>query len=151
MRVAKKHVRRLGAAEATQSPSNDESRQLRAAIVALREELDRQRVGEETRIQHAMSAAHQEIDGLRRTVQALRDELDAARIGEETRVQQASSASHQEINALRQAIQTLRDELDLTVQRSREERDLLERDWRMQLSEARATIVELRAQLERRG
>src|ERR1051325_136552 len=151
MTVARKHARRSGAESVTPIPSNDETRQLKAAIVALREELDRARVGEETRIQHAMSAAHQEIEGLRRTVQALRDELDAARVGEETRVQQASSAYHQEIDGLRRAIQTLRDELALTVQRAREERDRLDRDWRGQLTEARATIVELRAQLERRG
>jgi len=152
MRVARKHARRVGAEETRQAPSNDgEVRQLRASVVALREELDRARVGEETRVQHALSAAQQEIEGLRRTVQALRDELDRARIGEETRAQQGASAAHQEMDALRRTTQTVRDELDATVQRGREERDRLERDWRGQLTEAQATILELRAQLERRS
>jgi len=150
MKAARKPARRVGAEETRQAPSNGEAPQLRAAIVALREELDRARVGEETRVQHALSTAQQEIDGLRRTIHALRDELDRTRIGEETRVQQASSAAHQELDTLRRAVQTVRDELDLTVHRAREERDRLERDWRGQLTEAQATIAELRAQLERR-
>jgi chromosome segregation ATPase len=152
MRVARTHARRVGAEQPEQAPSSDgELRQLRASVAAMREELDRQRVGEDTRVQHALSGAQQEIDGLRRGIQALRHELDAARINAETRLQQGASASIQEIEGLRRGIQTVRDELDLALQRGREERDRLERDWRGQLEEARATIVELRAQLERRA
>ncbi|MBM3221442.1 MAG: hypothetical protein FJZ38_22690 [Candidatus Rokubacteria bacterium] len=150
MSLVRKRARRVGAETMNKSRADDELRQLRATVVALREELDRTRVGEDTRVQHALSSAHQEIEGLRRTVQALRDELDRARIDEETRIQQASSASHQEIDGLRRTIQTLRDEMDLAAQRTREERDRLERDWRGRLTEAQSTIVELRATLERR-
>lgn len=149
MSLARKRARRVGAEDASHARVGDEPRQLRATIVALREELDRARVDEETRVQHALSTAHQENDGLRRTVQALRDELDRTRIGEETRVQQAASAAHQEIEGLRRTIQTLRDEMDLAAQRTREERDRIERDWRGRLTEAQSTIVELRAELER--
>jgi hypothetical protein len=149
MSPGRKRARRVGAGEVSTSRVDDELRQLRATVVALREELDRARVSEETRVQHAMSAAHQEIAGLRQTVQALRDELDRARISEETKVQHATSASHQEIDALRRTMQALRDELDLTVLRAREERDKVENDWRSRLAEAQGTIVTLRAQLER--
>lgn len=140
MSLARKRSRRVGAETTKEGQVDDELRQLRATVVALREELDRARVGEETRIQHRLSSAHQEIEGLRQTVQALRDELDRARIGEETRVQQASSAAHQEIDGLRRTIQTLRDEMDLAAQRTREERDRLERDWRGRLTESHSKI-----------
>lgn len=62
-----------------------ELRELQATLAALRDELDRARIGEETRIQTAATAAYEEITILRSTIQALRDEMDRARLaaGEE--------------------------------------------------------------------
>jgi uncharacterized protein YukE len=56
----------------------DELRQLRATVAALRDELDRARIGEDVRMQQAVNTAHEEMQALRRTIQALRDELDAS-------------------------------------------------------------------------
>jgi len=58
--------------------ASDELRELRATVIALRDELDRLRIGEDARRQQAVSAAHEEIQALRRTVQALRDQLDVS-------------------------------------------------------------------------
>jgi chromosome segregation ATPase len=57
-----------------------ELRELQATVAALRDELERARIDEETRIQTAMTAAHEEITILRDTIQTLRDEMDRARL-----------------------------------------------------------------------
>ena len=62
-----------------------ELRELQATVAALRDELERARIDEETRIQKAMSTTHEETTILRSTLQALRDEMDRVRLaaGEE--------------------------------------------------------------------
>ena len=77
MSPERKHARR--------DRDTDELRQLRATVVALRDELDRTRIGEDARMQQAVNAAHEEVQALRGTIQALRDELDASvqRAGDE--------------------------------------------------------------------
>jgi small-conductance mechanosensitive channel len=72
-----KRRRRARPADERATRTNDELRQLRATVVALRDELDRARIADDVRLRDAANAAHDESQALRQTIQALRDELDA--------------------------------------------------------------------------
>ena len=88
-------------------PGRDGTRQVRelqATIVALREELERARIGEETRIQTAATAAHDEITMLKGAVQVLRDELDRARVATQ---EQADAVDHEWRRQLAEAQSTV--------------------------------------------
>lgn len=70
--------RRVDHADGQDGRASDELRQLRATVVALRDELERARIASEARLQKAVNAAHEETQALRQMIQALRDELDTS-------------------------------------------------------------------------
>ena len=85
---------------------------LQSEVSALRDELEKGRIGEEDRIQQAAAKASDENKQLKATITALRDELEKGRIGEEDRIQQAAAKASDENKQLKATITALRDELE---------------------------------------
>ena len=56
--------------------ANDEIAQLKGTVNALRDELERTRIGERERLQKALAAAGDEIRQLKETINSLRDQLE---------------------------------------------------------------------------
>ena len=112
MSPAARQPRRVRQGDGADGRSADELRQLRATVVALRDELDRSRIAEEARMQAALNAAHDEVRALRETIQVLRDELDATvSRAREARDRQEAEWRTQLVEA-RSTIEALRTQLE---------------------------------------
>lgn len=124
--------------------SEDQERQLRRTIDALRDELERLKIADQEKLERALASANDESRQLGQTVQALRDEMDRLRIAEQERLDRAVLAAGDENRQLREAVSALRDELD-RLRIAQDERDSLHA---RRLAEAQATIIALRTELE---
>ena len=89
-----------------------ENRHLKDMVGALRDEIEKMRIGEQERLQQSLAAASDEIGQLKKTINALRDEMEKMRIGEHERLQQSLTAASDEIGQLKKMIAALRDELE---------------------------------------
>lgn len=124
--------------------AEDEDRQLRQTIEAVRDELERLKIAEAERLDRAMATAGDENRQLHQTIQALRDELERLRIAEAERLDRAMATANDENRQLHLTVQALRDELD-RLRITQDERDA---QHARRLAEAQATIVALRNELE---
>jgi hypothetical protein len=89
-----------------------ENRHLREMIVALRDEMEKMRIGEQERLQKALAAANDEAGQLKNTVMALRDELDRRQIESEERGRAVEQATRDEVRQLHEMIRSLREKLE---------------------------------------
>jgi hypothetical protein len=89
-----------------------ENRHLQEMIGALRDEMEKMRIGEQERLQHALAAANEETGQLRNMIVALRDELDRRKIEAEEKCRAVEQAARDEAKQLHEMIRTLRDQLE---------------------------------------
>jgi HAMP domain-containing protein len=89
-----------------------ENRHLREMIGALRDEMERMRIGEQERLQKTLAPANDEIGQLKAMVVALRDELDRRKIEADERCRALEQAARDEAKQLHEMIRALRDELE---------------------------------------
>jgi predicted nucleic acid-binding Zn-ribbon protein len=89
-----------------------ENRHLQEMIGALRDEMEKMRIGEQERLQKALSSANDEIGQLRNMIFALRDELDRRKIEAEEKYRAIEQAARDEAKQLHEMIRTLRDQLE---------------------------------------
>jgi len=89
-----------------------ESRHLKEMVGALREELEKMRIGEQERIQQALAAAGDEIGHLRGMIVALREELERRQIAHEEKYQAIEQAARDEAKQLHEMIRALRGRLE---------------------------------------
>ena len=79
-------------------------RDLKRAVLALRQELENAHAEADARLRKSAVAAKAEAAQLESTVVALREELERARAERETAVQQAASANYNDIQQLKATI-----------------------------------------------
>ncbi len=89
-----------------------ETQQLKAAIVALREELERARFEEREHIQQAVAAASDEMRQLRASVVKLREELELQEAQRQNEVRDLDLHHEREKAELRHTILKLREALE---------------------------------------
>jgi chromosome segregation ATPase len=89
-----------------------ENRHLKEMVGALRDEMEKMRIGEQERLQKALAAANDEIGQLRNMIVALRDELDRRKIESEEKCRAIGQAARDEAKQLHEMIRTLRDQLE---------------------------------------
>lgn len=89
-----------------------ENRHLQEMIGALRGEMEKMRIGEQERLQKALSSANDEIGQLKNMIVALRDELDRRKIEAEEKCRAIEQAARDEAKQLHEIIRTLRDQLE---------------------------------------
>lgn len=89
-----------------------ENRHLKGMIVALRDEMEKLRIGEQEHLQSAVSAANTEIGQLKEMAGALRDELDRRQIEYEDKCREIERVAHDEVKQLHETIRTMRDRLE---------------------------------------
>jgi hypothetical protein len=89
-----------------------ENRQLKEMIGALRDELEKVRIGEQERLQKALAPANDEIGQLKAMIVELRDELDRRKIEGEQKCRAMEQAARDEAKQLHEMIRTLRDRLE---------------------------------------
>ena len=89
-----------------------ENRHLKEMVSALREEMERMRIGEQERIQSSLAAAGEEIGQLKGMIGALRDELERRGIESEERRQADEQAAREETKQLQKMIAALREKLE---------------------------------------
>jgi CHAT domain-containing protein len=98
-----------------------EIRQLKEAIVSLREELEKARFEEREHIQEAKAAANDEVRQLRASVVELRDKLDIREIEHAEKLREIELRCDHERAELHHTISMLRDKLEEVTQRMRTE------------------------------
>ena len=89
-----------------------ENRHLKDTIVALRDELEKQNIETEDRIQKAVAEANDQILQLKETITALRDEMEHNKIIYEDKMQEQKRAYRDEKKQLEQMISALRDKIE---------------------------------------
>ena len=77
-------------------------------IGALREEMEKMRIGEQERLQQALAATGDEIGQLKEKVLALRKELERRKNEHEEKCQTIEHAAHEEARQLQEMIQAIR-------------------------------------------
>jgi len=88
-----------------------ENRHLKEMVGALRDELEKMRIGEKERLQHALAEAGDEIGQLKKMVGALRDELERRKIAYEEQCQAIGQNARDEAKQLQETIRALRGRL----------------------------------------
>jgi len=86
-----------------------EYRHLKEMVGALRDEMEKMRIGEQERLQKALAAANDEIGQLKNIIFALRDELERRKIESEERCHAIEHAARDEAKQLQEMIRTLRE------------------------------------------
>lgn len=89
-----------------------ENRHLKEMVGALRDEMEKMRIGEQERLQHALAAANDEIGQLKKMIAALRDELERRNIEYEEKCQAIEQAARDEVKQLHDMIRAMRDEME---------------------------------------
>jgi chromosome segregation ATPase len=89
-----------------------ENRYLKETVAALRDEMERNRIGERERLQQALAASHEEIGQLKGAIQALRDELERRKIEYEENGHAREQAAREEAKQLQEMIRAMRDRLE---------------------------------------
>jgi hypothetical protein len=89
-----------------------ENRHLREMTAALRDEMERMRIGEQERLQKALASAADEIDQLKGMIVALREELESRKIDGNEQCRVVEQAAREEISQLQEMIRTMRDRLE---------------------------------------
>jgi len=89
-----------------------ENRHLREMVTALRDELDRMRIGEQERLQQALAAARDECGQLRGTVAALREQLERLKAEDDERLHTVEQAGRDEAKQLQEMIRVMREKLE---------------------------------------
>jgi hypothetical protein len=89
-----------------------ENRHLKEMIAALRDEMEKMRIGEQERLQQSLVAAHEEIGQLRNMSSALRDALERQAIESEEKCHAIEQAARDEAKQLHEMIRTLRGRLE---------------------------------------
>ncbi len=89
-----------------------ENRHLKEMVGALREEMEKMRIGEQERLQHALAAANDEVGQLKNMTFALRDELERRRIEYEEGRHAIEQVARDEAKQLQGTIRTLREKLE---------------------------------------
>ncbi|HLA28991.1 MAG TPA: hypothetical protein VJZ49_13980 [Syntrophales bacterium] len=89
-----------------------ENRHLKEMIGALRDEMEKMRLGEQGRLQQSLTAASDEIGQLKKTITALRDELERRNIEYEGQCRAIEQAARDEVKQLRNMIGVMRDALE---------------------------------------
>ena len=86
-----------------------ENRHLKEMVGALRDEMEKMRIGEQERLQKALAAANDEIGQLKNIIFALRDELERRKIESEERCHAIEHAARDEAKQLQEMIRALRE------------------------------------------
>lgn len=89
-----------------------ENRHLREMIGALRDEMEKMRIGEQERLQKSLAPANDEISQLKAMIVALRDELDRRKIQADERCRAVEQAARDEARQLQEMIRELRERLE---------------------------------------
>lgn len=89
-----------------------ENRHLQEMVVALRDEMEKMRIGEQERLQKAMVSANDEIGQLKGMISALRDELERLKIEYDGKCRDIELTARDETNQLHEMIRTMRDRLE---------------------------------------
>jgi hypothetical protein len=89
-----------------------ENRHLKEMIGALRDEMEKMRIGEQESFQRALAPASDEIGQLKAMIVALRDELDRRKIEGEQKCRAVEQAARDEAKQLHEMIRALRDRLE---------------------------------------
>jgi HAMP domain-containing protein len=89
-----------------------ESRHLKEMIAALRDEMEKMRIGEQERLQQAIVSANDEIGQLKGMTNALRAELERRKIEYEEKCQDIEQIARDEANQLHEMIRIMRDRLE---------------------------------------
>jgi hypothetical protein len=89
-----------------------ENRHLKGMVGALREQMEKMRIDEQERLQHALAAANEENGQLKNMIFTLRDELERRKIESEERCQAIEHAARDEAKQLQEMIRTLREKLE---------------------------------------
>jgi HAMP domain-containing protein len=87
------------------------NRHLKEMVGALRDELEKMRIGEKERLQHALAEAGDEIGQLKKMVGALRDELERRKIAHEEQCRAIRQNARDEAKQLQETIRALRERL----------------------------------------
>ncbi|MBU2261464.1 MAG: hypothetical protein KKF02_06020 [Proteobacteria bacterium] len=88
-----------------------ENRHLKEMVGAMREELEKMRIGEQERLQQALAAAGDEIGHLKGMIVALREALERRQIAHEEKCQAIEQAARDEAKQLQEMIRALREKL----------------------------------------
>jgi chromosome segregation ATPase len=94
-----------------------ENRHFKEMIAALREEMEKMRIGEQERLQQALAAAREEIGQLKEMTFALREELERRRIEYEEKRRAIEQAGRDEARQLQEMIRTMREKLEIHEKR----------------------------------
>lgn len=94
------------------SVAQAENAQLKATIIALREELEQMRIDKEFGVQQAVAANSDEVAQLRATIASLREGLEARDAEHLQKVQDIERAARDEARQLQETIRLLRDQLE---------------------------------------
>ena len=89
-----------------------ENRHLKEMVGALRDEMEKMRIGEQERLQQSLTAANDEIGQLKKTITALRDELDRRNIEYEGQCRAIEQAAREEVKQLHDMIGVMRESLE---------------------------------------
>ncbi len=89
-----------------------EIRELEAAVVAMREALERAQLEAQERLQAAVAQASAEADQLRAAITTMREELEAQHARHLEAMQEQRQLAADEIRQLQATIQALREELE---------------------------------------
>ncbi len=89
-----------------------ENRHLKEMVGALRDEMEKMRIGEQERLQKALAVANDEIGHLRNMIVALREELDRRKIESEEKCRDMEQAARDEAKQQQEMIRTLRERLE---------------------------------------
>jgi ribosome recycling factor len=96
----------------TGSARDLELRALEAAVVAMREALERTELGAKDRVQAALAQAAAEAEQLKTVITNLRDELEVQHARHLEALQQQKQLAADEVRQLQATIQAMRDELE---------------------------------------
>ena len=103
----------LASSEEDRTTENDRDRQIRdleAAVLAMREALERAQAEADDRLQAAVAQASAEAEQLKAMITTLRQELEAQQQRHEEVLQQQKQRTADEVRQLQATIQTMRDE-----------------------------------------
>ena len=89
-----------------------ENRHLKDTVGALRDEMEKMRIGEHERLQQSLTAASDEIGQLKKMIAALRDELERRNIEYEGQCRAIEQAAREEVKQLHDMIGVMRDALE---------------------------------------
>jgi hypothetical protein len=89
-----------------------ENRHLKEMIAALRDEMEKMRIGEQERLQKAIVSANDEIGQLKEMTNALRDELERREIEYEEKCRGIEQIARDEAKQLHEMIRIMRDRLE---------------------------------------